>query len=101
VPRSAWHIAACASASPGTVGGDDRTHRGARIRSARWNIGLTVVHSAQAALILVVSRDFSIAVTTAPPQGPPGTRLPDAETLVEVPIGPANSRFTACTEPPG
>jgi hypothetical protein len=61
----------------------------------RWNIGLTVLHAAQAALILVLSSGFSIAITTAPPQGPPGTRLPDSETLVDVAIGPAVALFLA------
>jgi hypothetical protein len=59
----------------------------------RWNIGLTVLHAAQAVAILVLASDFSIALTTAPPQGPPGTRLPDAETLVDVRIGAAVALF--------
>jgi hypothetical protein len=61
----------------------------------RWNIGLTVLHAAQAVLILVLASDFAIAVTTAPPQGPPGTRLPVAETLVDVRIGLAVALFLA------
>ncbi len=61
----------------------------------RWNLGLTVLHAAQAALILVLASDFTIALTTAPPAGPPGTRLPDAETLVDVRIGAAVALFLA------
>ena len=61
----------------------------------RWNIGLTVLHAVQALLILVLASDFAIAVTTAPPAGPPGTRLPDAETLVDVRIGAAVALFLA------
>ena len=59
----------------------------------RWNIGLTVLHAAQAILILVLASDFAIALTTTPPEGPPGTRLPDAETLVDVRIGAAVAVF--------
>ncbi len=61
----------------------------------RWNVGLTVLHAAQAVVILVLASDFSIAVTTAPPEGPPGTRLPDAETLVDVRTGAAVALFLA------
>ena len=61
----------------------------------RWNIGLTLLHAAQAALILVLASDFAIAVTTTPPQGPPGTRLPVAETLIDVRIGVAVALFLA------
>lgn len=61
----------------------------------RWNIGLTVLHAGQAVAILLLASDFSIALTTAPPAGPPGTRLPEAETLVDVRIGAAVALFLA------
>lgn len=61
----------------------------------RWNLGLTVLHAVQAALILFLASDFAIAVTTAPPEGPPGTRLPAAETLVDVRVGAAVALFLA------
>jgi hypothetical protein len=61
----------------------------------RWNLGLTVLHGVQAVLILVLASDFAIALTTAPPEGPPGTRLPAAETLVDVRIGAAIALFLA------
>jgi hypothetical protein len=61
----------------------------------RWNIGLTVLHAAQAVLIVVLASDFAISLTTAPPQGPPGTRLPAAETLVDVRVGAAVAAFLA------
>ena len=60
-----------------------------------WNIGLTVLHAAQAVAILVLASDFSIALTKTPPEGPPGTRLPAAETLVDVRIGAAIALFLA------
>jgi hypothetical protein len=59
----------------------------------KWNLGLTGLHAVQALLILVLANDFAIALTTTPPDGPPGTRLPDAETLIDVRIGAAVSIF--------
>ena len=59
----------------------------------KWNIGLTILHAAQAILILVMASDFAITLTTAPPAGPPGTRLPAAEGLVDVRIGAAVAFF--------
>ena len=59
----------------------------------RWNVGLTVLHAAQAVLILVMASDFAITVTTTFPQGPPGTRLATPEGLFDVPIGPAIAVF--------
>ena len=56
----------------------------------RWNLGLAVLHAAQAALILVMASDFAITITTTYPQGPPGTRLSTPEELFNVPIGPAS-----------
>lgn len=68
----------------------------ARARNLRtWNFGLTVLHSIQAVLILVMASDFAISVTTAPPTGPPGSRVPDAESLVDVRIGAAIALFLA------
>lgn len=61
----------------------------------RWNAGLAALHAGQALLIAVLAGSFSIALTTAPPAGPPGTRLPDAETLVDVAIGPTIAAFLA------
>ena len=67
-----------------------------RSRNLRnWNLGLTVLHAAQAVLILVLASDFAIAITTSPPQGPPGTRLPAAESLVDIRIGAAVALFLA------
>jgi hypothetical protein len=61
----------------------------------RWNLGLTVLHAAQAAVILVLASDFAIAVTTTPPAGPPGTAPPAAETLVDIRIGVSVALFLA------
>jgi hypothetical protein len=67
--------------------------RAANLR--KWNLGLTALHAVQAVVILVLASDFAIAITTAPPDGPPGTRLPASETLVDVRIGAAVAIFLA------
>lgn len=54
-----------------------------------------MLHAAQAVLIYVLASDFSIALTTAPPEGPPGTPPPDPETLVDVRVGAAVAVFLA------
>ena len=62
----------------------------------RWNLGLSVLHAAQAVLVLVLASDFAITVTSTYPQGPPGTRLTTPEGLFEmlrVPgLGPSRIR---------
>lgn len=45
----------------------------------KWNIGLTILHAAQAVLIFVLASDFAITFTSAAPEGPPGTRVPQGE----------------------
>jgi VanZ family protein len=59
----------------------------------RWNLGLSVLHAAQAALVLVLASDFAITVTSTFPQGPPGTRLTTPEGLFDVRIGVAIAVF--------
>jgi hypothetical protein len=59
----------------------------------RWNIGLTVLHAAQAVLVLVLASEFAITITSTFPEGPPGTRLPTPEGLVDVRIGAAIALF--------
>jgi hypothetical protein len=53
----------------------------------RWNIGLTVLHAAQAVAIVVLASDFAITITTMPPDGPPGAAPADSEALFDVRIG--------------
>ncbi len=67
------------------------TERFANLRI--WNLGLTVLHGAQAVLIVVLASDFAISLTSAFPEGPPGTRLPAAENLFDVRIGVAIAVF--------
>lgn len=59
----------------------------------RWNIGLTLLHLAQAALILFLADDFAIAVTSSFPEGAPGSPAPPPETLFDVRIGVAVAIF--------
>ena len=61
----------------------------------RWNIGLTVLHAAQAVAVLVLANGFSITVTSTFPVGPPGTAPPAPERLFDVSIGPAIAVFLA------
>lgn len=58
-----------------------------------WNIGLTLLHLAQAVLIVLLAGDFAITVTSSFPEGPPGTDLPPSASLFEVPIGWATAIF--------
>lgn len=59
----------------------------------RWNLGLTVLHFAQAVLLLALAGDFAITITSTFPEGPPGTRLNSPEGLFDLPIGPAVAVF--------
>ena len=59
----------------------------------RWNLGLTVLHAAQAVPILVIASDFAITVTSTYPEGPPGTPPPTPEGLFDVRIGAAIAVF--------
>jgi VanZ family protein len=67
-----------------------------RLRNLRaWNLGLTLLHLAQAAAILVLAGDFAITVTSSFPTGPPGTAPPAPEPLFDVRIGVAIAIFLA------
>jgi hypothetical protein len=61
----------------------------------RWNIGLTVLHAAQAIAVLVLANGFAITVTSTFPKGPPGTPPPAPERLFDVSIGVAIAVFLA------
>ena len=58
-----------------------------------WNLGLTLLHFAQAALIVVLAGDFAISVTSTFPEGPPGSAAPPPSALFDVPIGWATALF--------
>lgn len=58
-----------------------------------WNLGLTLLHGAQAVLVLVLASSFAVAVTSTFPQGPPGSQVPAPEQLFEVWIGGAIAVF--------
>ncbi len=61
----------------------------------RWNLGLTVLHLAQAVAVLVLASDFAITVTSSFPTGPPGTDPTSPEGLFDIPIGAAIAVFLA------
>lgn len=79
------------SASDSTTGLSDDRLGNLRI----WNLGLTVLHAAQAAVILLIGGSFAIEVTSSFPQGPPGTDPPAPEALFEVWIAGAIALFLA------
>ncbi len=67
-----------------------------RLRTlSRWNLGLTVLHAAQAVAVLVLASSFAIPLTTAYPAGPPGTDLPAPSNAVDISIGVAVAVFLA------
>ena len=59
----------------------------------RWNLGLTLLHLAQAVIIVLLAGDFAITVTSSFPEGPPGAPQPTPDSLFEVPIGWAVAVF--------
>ena len=64
-----------------------RTTRGtdARMRDLRrWNLGVGVVHAAQAALILALGNGFSIPVAADVQTGPPGSELTVVKAFFDV-----------------
>lgn len=58
-----------------------------------WNLGLTLLHLAQAAVILALAGSFSVTVTSSVPTGPPGTPAPAPSVLFAVRIGSAVAVF--------
>jgi VanZ family protein len=71
------------------TGVDDGSLSGLR----RWNIGLALLHAAQAVAVLVLASDFAITVTSSFPAGPPGTEVPPPEPMFDVRIGVAIAVF--------
>lgn len=77
-----------ASAAPGVTS--------ERLRNLRaWNLGLVVLHTVQAVLILVLAGSFAISVTSSFPVGPPGSPPPRPEVLFDLRIGAAVAVFLA------
>jgi len=59
----------------------------------RWNLGLTILHAAQAVLVLVLASNFAITITSTFPEGPPGTRLTTPQSFFDLRIGAAIALF--------
>lgn len=83
------HVADTTPDIPTATGVDDPRLR--RLRG--FNLGLALLHAAQAVAVLVLASDFAISLTAAFPEGPPGTRLPASEAVLEVRIGYAIAFF--------
>ncbi len=64
-------------------------------RLRRWNLGLSVLHSAQVVAVLLLANGFAITVTSQFPAGPPGTAPPAPEALFDVAVGSAIAAFLA------
>ena len=80
----------------GPVAGTDTAMTDDRLADLRrWNLGLTVLHLAQAAAVLVLASDFAITVTSSFPTGPPGTEPPAPDARFDIPIGAAVAVFLA------
>lgn len=57
------------------------------------NLLLALLHAAQGAVVLLLSNSFSLPVTEAFPEGPPGGEGPAPEVLFDLPLGPAVAAF--------
>jgi uncharacterized membrane protein YhdT len=73
----------------GTTGISDARLAGLRT----WNVGLTLLHLAQAVIIAALAGTFSVTVTSALPTGPPGSAAPAPAALFGVRIGWAVAVF--------
>ena len=60
-----------------------------------WNLGLAVLHTAQAVLILVLAGSFAISITSSFPVGPPGSPPATPEVLFDLRIDAAVAVFLA------
>ncbi len=52
----------------------------------RYNIVMGVLHAVQGIAVLALANDFTLPVTAAFPEGPPGTAAPPPDTLFEISI---------------
>lgn len=82
---------AVASASQPAIA--DATTRESLRRLRRANVLVGAVHVFQAAAILAISTDFSLSVTWAFSEGPPGSPVPPRDELFDLPLGPAVAAF--------
>lgn len=59
----------------------------------RWNVGLAVLHGAQAVAVLLLASGFAVTVTGSFPEGPPGSVVPPPQALFDVRVGIAIAAF--------
>jgi hypothetical protein len=57
-----------------------------------YNLGMGLLHAIQGSAVLLLSNDFSLPVTAAFMEGPPGSSAPTEE-LFTLPLGPAVAAF--------
>lgn len=62
-------------------------------RLRRWNAGAAALHTGQAAVVLALATGFSLPVTAAYMQGPPGTPALEPVELFDIPTGAAVAAF--------
>ncbi len=77
------------------TGGTTDVNDGRLRNLRRWNIGLTILHAAQAVAVIVLTSDFAISLSTAYPDGPPGSDLPEPSNAFDVSVGAAIALFLA------
>lgn len=87
--RTLLTMSSPAAATTTATGVDDAALRGLR----RWNLGLGILHAVQAVAVLLLASDFAITVIASYAQGPPGTDLQPAESVLDVRIGWAIAAF--------
>jgi hypothetical protein len=58
-----------------------------------YNIVMAVLHAAQGVAVLALATDFSLPLTAAFPEGPPGTAAPAPESLFELNVAGAVAAF--------
>jgi hypothetical protein len=62
-------------------------------RLRRWNAGAAVLHTGQAIAVLALATSFSLPVTAAYMQGPPGTPALEPVELFDIPTGAVVAAF--------
>lgn len=58
-----------------------------------YNIVMAVLHAVQGVAVVALATDFSLPVTAAFPEGPPGTAAPAPDTLLEINVAWAVAAF--------
>lgn len=81
------------AAAPGRGGARTATADAVSPRLRLANLLVGLVHLAQAGVVLALSNDFALPLTSSFLAGPPGTALSPVEVVRTVPVGPAVALF--------